>query len=101
VVNNLIRLAPSVHKYHERAYFGLEPREISDDKSRLRIRFFWLPQHRHSNRVNLSSTPLTSEGLHRGPCRVKIYNVETDKKICSGDKICLETNDPDRLPLPD
>jgi hypothetical protein len=30
-----------------------------------------------------------------------MYNVKTDKKICSGDEICLETSDPDRLPLPD
>jgi len=62
VVNNLMCLAPSVHKYHERAYFVLEPRELSDDKRRLRVRFFWLPKHGNSNRVNLSSTPLTSEG---------------------------------------
>ena len=30
-----------------------------------------------------------------------MYNVLTDKKIRSGDEICLETNDPDRLSLPD
>ena len=32
---------------------------------------------------------------------VKLYDVRTDKKICSGDEIFLETNDPERLPLPD
>jgi hypothetical protein len=89
------------HKYHERAYFALKPTEISDNKRCLKAKFFWLPQHRHSNQVDPLRTPLTSEGLGHGPCQVKIYNVETDKKICSGDEICLETNDPDRLPLPD
>src|SRR2546430_13607728 len=67
VVNNLMCLAPNTHKYHERAYFALEPREISDDKKRLKLKFFWLPQYKHSKRVDPLRTPLASEGLDQGP----------------------------------
>ena len=35
------------------------------------------------------------------PNWVRIYNVRTNEVICSGDEIFLETNDPDRQPLPD
>jgi len=30
-----------------------------------------------------------------------MMNAKTEKKICSGDEFFLETNDPDRLSLPD
>jgi hypothetical protein len=30
-----------------------------------------------------------------------MWDFQTERKICSGDEICLETNDPQRLPLPD
>jgi len=91
VVSNLMCLAPSVHKYHERAYFALEPREISDDKKRLTLKFHWLPHYKHSKQVSLD----------QGPNRVKLLNIKTNRIICSGDEIFLETSDPDRLPLPD
>src|SRR5947209_20391041 len=57
VVNNLMCLAPSVHKYHERGYFAIEPKEISDDKRRLKVKFFWLRQYKHSNQVDLLRIP--------------------------------------------
>jgi hypothetical protein len=101
VVNNLMCLCPNAHKYHERASFALEPREISDDKKRLKVKFFWLPLYQQSSRVDLLHTPSIPEDLDQGPRGLKMWNVQTEKKICSGDEICLETNDPERLPLPD
>jgi hypothetical protein len=42
VVYNLMCLNPLAYKYYERAYFALEPKEISNDKKRLTVKFFWL-----------------------------------------------------------
>ena len=102
VVYNLISLNPLAHKYHERAYFALEPKEISNDKKRLTVKFFWLPQKlQHSSKVDILRTPLIPEDLDGRHLRAGLWNLHTDKRICSGDEICLETNDPERLPLPD
>jgi hypothetical protein len=94
-------LGPSAHKYHERAYFALEPKEISNDKKRLTVKFFWLPRYQYSPKVdilNSPSIPEDSDGLNHG---VGLWNLYTNKQIRSGDEIYLETNDPERLPLPD
>src|ERR1700761_216370 len=101
VVYNLISLNPSARKYYERAYFALEPKEISNDKKRLTVKFFWLPRNQYSSKVDILRTPLIpedSDGEHLG---VGLWSIHTGKPICSGDEIYLETNDPERLPLPD
>jgi hypothetical protein len=54
-------LGPSAHKYHERAYFALEPKEISNDKKRLTVKFFWLPRNQYSPKVDILRTPLIPE----------------------------------------
>jgi hypothetical protein len=101
VVYNLMCLAPHVHKYHERAYFALEPKEISDDKKRLTVKFFWLPRNQYSPTVDILRTPLIPEDLDGQNHGVGLWNFHTDKRIRSGDEIYLETNDPETLPLPD
>jgi HNH endonuclease len=103
VVYNLMCLAPSVHKYHENAYFVLKPKEISDDKKRLTVKFFWLPRNQQQygplvDILHIPSIPEDLDGRHVG---VGLHNNNTDKRIRSGDEICLETKDPERLPLPD
>jgi len=104
VVDNLMCLAPHVHKYHERAQFALQPIMFTEDKMRLTVRFWWLPRFEHSDEgVDLDESPSILEKLdHRmGRSHVtKLYNVNTDEKICSGDEICFETSDPESLPLP-
>jgi hypothetical protein len=35
-----------------------------------------------------------------GPRRLKLYDLLTDRKLCSGDEISITTPEPDRLPLP-
>jgi hypothetical protein len=100
-VYNLMCLGPPAHKYHEKAYFALEPKEISEDGKCLTVKFFWLPRNRNSTDVDILRTPLIpedSDGLNHG---VGLWNPYTNKRIYAGDEIYLETSDPKRLPLPD
>ena len=101
VVFNLMCLCPNAHKYHERAYFALKPKEISSDKKSLKVEFYWLPRCDHSNQVNILRTPSIPEHLDGKTRRIGLWNVETDQRIRSGDIIYFETNDPENLPLPD
>jgi hypothetical protein len=78
VVYNLMSLAPRVHKYHERAYFALEPKEISDDKKRLTVKFFWLPRNQYCPKVDILHTPLIREDLDGRNHGVRLWNFHTD-----------------------
>ena len=101
VVYNLMCLGPSAHKYHERAYFALEPKEISNDKKRLMVKFYWLPRYQHSDKVDILCSPSIPEDGDGENHEVGLWIPSIKKEICSGDEIYLETNDPERLPLPD
>ena len=101
VVFNLMCLCPNAHKYHERAFFALKPKEISSDKKSLKVEFYWLPRCGHSNQVNILRTPSIPEHLDGNTHRIGLWNVETNERIRSGDVIYFETNDPENLPLPD
>jgi len=94
-------LAPHAHKYWEKAHFALKPIELSDDKKRLDIQFFWLARGNHASEVAILQRPPLPVHLDHGPNVTKLFNVQTDQKICSGDQISLETNDAVAHPLPD
>jgi hypothetical protein len=94
-------LAPSAHKYWEKAHFALKPMELSHDKKRLDIQFFWLAKHDHTSEVAILQHPSLSVHLDRGPNNTMLFNIPTEKKISSGDPISLETDDPVAHPLPD
>src|SRR5207248_11300233 len=58
VVYNLMCFGPPAHRQHERAYFALEPKEISNDKKRLTVKFFLLLRHQHySPNLGILRTP--------------------------------------------
>lgn len=103
-MKNLLCLAPSVHKYYENAYFALKLVEMSEDETILTLQFHWLPHINNSSKMRISTKP---EIPCIGDCRendskmIKIWNVETEKKICSGDQIVMKTIDKERFPLPD
>src|SRR3954468_23667005 len=77
VVYNLMCLGPPAHKDHERAYFALEPKEISDDKKRLTVKFFWLPRNQYSPKVDILSSPLIPEDLDGRNHGVGLWNFHT------------------------
>jgi hypothetical protein len=93
-------LAPHAHKYWEKAHFALKPIRLSDDMKRLDIQFFWLAKGNHTSEVRILQRPLLPVDLNQGPNITKLFNVLTEKSICSGDVISLETDDPVAHPLP-
>ncbi|KAM5445973.1 hypothetical protein MaudCBS49596_006918 [Microsporum audouinii] len=101
VVSNLLCLAPQMHRYHERALFALQPINLSEDKKCMTLRFYWLPKRNFSNSVNLSDPPTIPSNLSGLGQEHKAWHIQTEKKISSGDKIIMETDDPDNFPLPD
>jgi len=103
VVHNLMSLSPNAHAFHGRGFFALEPMEISDNKERLKVKFFWLRRYKYSKgeKVDILSRPSLPGNLDPGPGGPGLLNVQTRREICSGDEIWLETEDPESLPLPD
>jgi len=100
VCHNLMCLNPLAHRYHENGYFALKPIGLEDEDKCLKVRFFWLKQSKSlPMNVGIFGAPLL-EGSDQGPNKAKLYNHETDDKICSGDELCLETHDPKKFPLP-
>ncbi|PGH03521.1 hypothetical protein AJ79_07356 [Helicocarpus griseus UAMH5409] len=103
-VENLFCLAPSVHKYHERAYFAFRPISTDEERKKLELEFFWLPWVRNASAIRISERP----SLHSSPDFradeeghiVKLFNVQTDQKLSCGDRIVMDTADPEDLPLP-
>jgi hypothetical protein len=66
----------------------------SDVKERLNIQFYWLPSNNYTSQVGILQSPLLPADLDQGPVPVRLYNCETNKKLCSGDEISLGTDDP-------
>ncbi|KAK2793117.1 hypothetical protein FQN51_001350 [Onygenales sp. PD_10] len=103
-VENLLSLAPSVQDYQGKAYFALQPRELSADKKRLTVGFYWMRRMTDlPKRVSLLRKPDMRNDLDMGgdvSKPVKLWNVGSERKICSGDEITFETRDLENLPLP-
>jgi hypothetical protein len=99
-IRNRLCFSPNAHRYHGAARFALQPVELSEDKKCLKMSFWWLIQNPNS-RVNILKVPPHSATLDHGLNNIKLWNVETEEKITSGDELLLETSDPVNLPLPD
>jgi hypothetical protein len=105
---NLISLCPDAHWYWNKGRFALKPLEISDDKKKLTVQFFWQPQYSHENKdpVDLLEEPLSSRDLRfteKGEIRYSLAREEEDgslRRIKSGDIFTLTTDDPVVRPLP-
>src|SRR5204862_7445043 len=91
---------PLTHRYHGKGHFALKPIWLFDDDKCLKVRIFW-PQQPKSlpMYVGICGAP-SLEGNDQGPSNVKLWNHETDNKICSGDELCVQTHDPENFPLP-
>lgn len=104
IVQNLLSFAPNVHAYHGKADFALQPQRLSEDKKSLTVGFYWLSQmSKLPKKVSLLTTPelLTNLDMCGNSERcVKLWNVPSERKICSGDEITFKTEDPEKMPLP-
>jgi HNH endonuclease len=97
---NLMGLSPDAHTYWTKAYFALQPIELSDDKKRLDVKFHWmLRRSEYSHKVDVLTPPSSLEDLDGGS-DIKLFHFPTDQRIRSGDMISLTTDDPVTRPLP-
>ena len=93
-------LSPDAYTYWTKAYFALQPIELSDDKKRLDVKFHWmLRRSRYSHNVDILTPPSPLEDLDGGS-DIKLFHFPTDQRIRSGDMISLTTDDPVTRPLP-
>ena len=104
---NLISLSPSAHLHWNKGRFALKPLEISGDKKKLTVQFFWQPQYSHGSKdpIDLLEEPLSSKDLRLAQKEGKQYFLacleeDSPRDIQSGDIFTLTTDDPEIRPLP-
>lgn len=100
VCQNMITLSPSAHAYWGAALFALKPVSLSKDRKELVVQFFWLRPLARVHRISLRSRPVLHGDWEGSVSNIKLFNCQTDAKICSGDHITLTTEDPTTMPLP-
>jgi hypothetical protein len=105
---NLISLSPSAHWHWNKGRFALKPLEMSDDKKKLIVQFFWQPQYSHGNMdlVDLLEEPLSSRDLRfteKEGIKYLLARYQDDgsyRGVESGDIFTFITDDPAIRPLP-
>jgi len=103
---NLISLALHAHDMWNRGVFALKPLELSSDRKRLTIQFFWQVPGNYNvdSRIDLLTEPTSSRDLNFLRDGYSLSRVEEDSTpphyISSGEVFTLITEDPENLPLP-
>src|ERR1700733_8963907 len=105
---NLISLSPSAHWYWSKGRFALKPLEMSEDKKKLSVQFFWQPQYNHRSKdlIDLLDEPLSSKDLRSTKkdgieCHLTYPHDDVSARyIQSGDIFTFTTDDPEIRPLP-
>ena len=100
---NLISLCPNAHSFWSRGLFALKPLELSGDRKRLDIQFFWQPhvKSKADERLDLLTEPSSSRGLNSADeCALPSFYMNQPVNIRSGDTFTLTTDDPESRPLP-
>jgi hypothetical protein len=115
---NLICLNSDAYIKWSMGLFALKPLELSDDRKKLTVQFFWQPQYSHQlgDQIDLLKEPTSSKGLSeveklellpiKREREGKTYHLasfpvgEPPRRIHSGDTFSLTTDDPENKPLP-
>ena len=63
VCENLITLAPSVHKYWGAALFALKPLDVATDGKSMDLQFFWLRPYKRPTLISLSTVRLKGKSV--------------------------------------
>ena len=100
VLENVMCLSRESHGLWGKARFALQPVELSVDRKALTVRFFWIPVSKYMKTMDLKATPFLPSNLGHTGKRIKLFDCESEKPICSGDIITMKTSDPDEYPLP-
>ncbi|RAH62128.1 hypothetical protein BO85DRAFT_413106 [Aspergillus piperis CBS 112811] len=104
--SNLMCLSNLAHKLWETARFALNPLSISEDEKVLKVKFFWMPINKFSDAMSSRDVPSPFPDGCRSSIRVegqlnaKLFNIETEKALRSGDILTFKTDDPVGHPLP-
>ena len=105
-VDNLISLNAHAHRLWAMGDFAFEPipRNPDDEGRKQSIIFHWLPTIKSSDTITAETYPEheespadSSNGASTGE---SLYRSSDGKRILSGERIDMTTNDPQRLPLP-
>ncbi|EGE03145.1 hypothetical protein TEQG_02181 [Trichophyton equinum CBS 127.97] len=101
-VENELTLSPSLHWYHSKGLFGLQPIEATSDGKSLKLGFYWLDKRqtgKSSEMVDLMDIPTLAHDFQ--PKDIAICSSRDEHIIRSGEVIELITEDPEKRPLPD
>jgi hypothetical protein len=109
-VYNLITLSRGAHDMWARGAFALKPISESDNKTTLKVQFFWQKKQQEAQTaMSLLTTPFSTEGLSQnaevlGGAAAKLFKEDEGDEnvpaIRSGDYFTLQTDDPETKPLP-
>ena len=88
-----------------RGAFALKPISESDDKTTLKVQFFWQKKQQEAQTaMSLLTTPFSTQGLSQNadvfPTVAKLFKEDENDVIRSGDYFTLRTDDPETQPLP-
>jgi hypothetical protein len=102
---NLISLTPTAHDIRNMGRFALKPLELSPDRKKLTVQFFWQVSggYKIKSRIDLLTKPASSEGLDFVGDEYWLTRRENDgstPRIHSGETFTFTTQDPQNLPLP-
>ncbi|RAH55195.1 hypothetical protein BO85DRAFT_461366 [Aspergillus piperis CBS 112811] len=74
------------------------------DRRSLEVQFYWLPVYNYRSRIPATEVPSRMSRKLSGTTvdgkETMLFNIATDKKLCSGDILTFKTNDPNSHPLP-
>ncbi|KAB8239522.1 HNH endonuclease signature motif containing protein [Aspergillus alliaceus] len=103
---NLMCMSNLAHKLWETARFALKPLSISEDQRVLKVKFYWMSINKFSDNMSSKKAPspfpdgrlssIKVEGKHNA----KLFNINTEKALRSGDVLTFKTDDPVGHPLP-
>jgi hypothetical protein len=104
-VDNLITLSKQAHGYWNQGAFALKPISMNEDKTSLKIQFFWQKKQNTQATMSLLTTPFSTESLNQNEGAfehgtIKLFDLNKQRLIKSGDIFELRTDDAIARPLP-
>lgn len=101
IPQNLMNMEKTVHAAWDNCMFALKHIQTTPDQKTMELEFHWLHiRPRGTGLVSLLEMSDLPPNNSSGRGNLKFWNCLTERKICSGDRIVLRTEDPDKFPLP-
>ncbi|KAF5861057.1 hypothetical protein ETB97_000746 [Aspergillus alliaceus] len=103
---NLMCMSNLAHKLWETARFALKPLSISEDQRVLKVKFYWMSINKFSDNMSSKKAPSPFPDGRLSSIKVedkhnaKLFNINTEKALRSGDVLTFKTDDPVGHPLP-